>query len=618
MPTEISIITGSTGNAFLSRNIESVNKLDVPDGVIVKHVIVVDGQVYENDTRRIVDQCSLPPTPRIARQLVVLPENTGGDGFLCHRIIATMSFASNADYMCVLDEDNEVDPCHIIVHLNAIGPHRWSFTLRTIIDAESKFVCDDVCESMGNIRPTCLSPSDRLIDTNCYMFRMDLARELAPLWMVRARQQNTMEADRRICQTLLAHEPKGGSTREFSVRYRAAVRQGDGNEGGSVTFDFFKHGNARVLPWTSDKKDVYLYHFDAERTELVLRPGAQHDPLAEWCMTMYDEVRSVNWINGYSCLHALPYDAICLVTLCHPSKVPLDHLKHLKESTHTDIKVILATLEGPNARHRAQWTPSWLKAHADVVMTFCRPLLNDPTIPTVFWPHNARFLRHDHFETVLRQNEGRNTGTVAMVLENRDTSGEYEVCGKTARSLDHKRRSFATGFGPMMTVVGGGWRRWCDEEREAGRPVPSLGYDMPRHMDHRTPIDTYQRHDFALIIENCGGDGAVGYVSEKVGDALIAGAIPLYWGENVDPLSPIGAMMEQGRGKWWIDVREMVSTSDTRCLGEQLKACLEKMTPDEITVMKDDVLRRREGYLLGVGTRAFSTGLGHALGHVSF
>ena len=609
-PVTISIITGSTGNALLSKNLESVNALDVPEGVRVTHAIVVDGPQYEAATRALV--AANPPAGRIQRQVIVLPENTGGDGYLCHRIIAAMSFLTNSTYMCVLDEDNEVEPCHVISHLNAIGPFRWSFTLRSIIDGDSVVQCEDTCESMGNIRPTVLSPADRLIDTNCYMFRADLARELAPLWMVRARQPNAMEADRRICQTLLTHEPKGGSTRAFTVRYRAAVRQGSG---GSVSLDFFERGNARSLPWSPERRDVYLFHFDVEQTERVLGKEAK-DPLGEWCMTMYDDLgQDINWINGYACLHALPYDAICFVAMCHPSTVPLARLRGLRNETHPDLKVILATLEGPNIRHRAQWSSAWLRTHADVVMTYSRPILEDEHIRTVFWPHNARFLSAAHLQQgILRENRGPGTGTVAMVLENRDTRGEYEVGGETAWSLDYMRREMARGFGPALTVVGRGWSAFCDEERDQGRPVPTMGYDMPRHMDPKTPVDTYQDHDVALIVENCGGPGAAGYVSEKVGDALIAGAIPLYWGENVPP----GSLLDQGRGVWWIDLRDVLGgadqpAADEQPLGARIRAFLEARSPDEIQTMKDEVKRRREAYLLGVGTRAFATGLLEAI-----
>ena len=613
-PKTVAIVTGSTANPFLANNVQSVNRLDVPGGVVVKHIVVADGREYASKTKEII--CRFPSEcPNIKRSLVVLPDNTGGTGYLCHRIIAASAFIVNADYMCVLDEDNEVEPCHVICHLNAIGPHGWSFTLRKIIDHASTVLCLDTCESMGNIRPTCLASHDRLIDTNCYMFSVDLARQLAPLWMVKARDPNALEADRRICQTLLTHQPAGGSTREFSVRYRTDVRQGGG---GSVSADFFRRGNTKVPPWHASNRDVYLFHFDHVQTTEIVSSSVKN-PLDEWCPTMFEDVRQVNWINGFECLHALPYDAVCLVTLCHPSTVPLDLLRKLKQETHTDLRVILITSEGPNLRHKDQWQTAWLRDHADVVLTYAKPLLDDPGIKTVFLPHNARFLSKERIASVLRDNNGPNTGTASMVLENRDTRGTYEVAGAPARSLDFMRAKVATEFGPTLTVVGAGWRSFCDSERAAGRVPPMLGYDVPRMIDPMKPMDTYQDHDFAIIIENCGGPGAKGYVSEKFGDALIAGAIPVYWGENVD--DETAPLLARGRGVWWIDIRDALSNGVAdvdgvdACdgLGAHLSRFLLNVPRQEIIRMKEEVVRRREEYLLGVGTLAVAKAINQAL-----
>ena len=614
-PTKsIAIITGSVGSHLLERAIKSVNALNVPDGVTISHLLVADGHRYVESVQRIADRYPPIDRPNIQRHVIALPENTGGDGYLCHRIIAGFSFLTNCDYITVLDEDNELEPCHIIAHLNAIGPHRWSFTLRTIIDAESRVVCHDTCESMGNVRPTCLPPGDdRLIDTNCYMLRTDLARELAPLWVVKAREPGKLEADRQICQTLLRHEPRGGSTREFTVRYRAAVRETTGETGGSVSTAFFTLGNASMRPWTPENVDLYVFHFDADQTRRVLLLGPKN-PLAEWCLTIFDDVENVNLIDGFECLEYLPTDAVCLVNMCHPASLPLDFLKQLKETTHPDLKVILATLEGPNIRHENQWQASFLSRYVDILMTFSRPFLDDDSIRTMYWPHNARFLSRVTLPHVIRENTGPGTGTIAMVLENRPNDGTYTVhTTSTATALDHLRQKFATGIGPSLTVVGRGWNVFCDQERKAGRPSPTLGYDMPRHLDDKTPIDTYVHHDFGLIIENCGGAGAVGYVSEKFSDCLVAGAIPVYWGESIDPVGPYACMLE-GKGIWWLDARDCLSVGDEAMpYGQKLRLFLETFTPERIAEMKSHVRQHREAYLLEVGSMAYATAVSECL-----
>jgi hypothetical protein len=41
-------------------------------------------------------------------------------------------------------------------------------------------------------------------------------------------------------------------------------------------------------------------------------------------------------------------------------------------------------------------------------------------------------------------------------------------------------------------------------------------------------LKTYSNYKFALTFENC--DNAVGYISEKILDAFMAGIVPVYWG----------------------------------------------------------------------------------------
>lgn len=41
-------------------------------------------------------------------------------------------------------------------------------------------------------------------------------------------------------------------------------------------------------------------------------------------------------------------------------------------------------------------------------------------------------------------------------------------------------------------------------------------------------LQTYQNYKFAITFENC--DNAVGYISEKILDAFMAGVVPVYWG----------------------------------------------------------------------------------------
>lgn len=82
----IAILTATTGDPLLERNIRAVNALRPVDGVAIHHWIVVDGDDFDVRTREIVASADTPS--HITRHVLTLPENTGGDGYLCHRVIA--------------------------------------------------------------------------------------------------------------------------------------------------------------------------------------------------------------------------------------------------------------------------------------------------------------------------------------------------------------------------------------------------------------------------------------------------------------------------------------------------------------------------------------------------
>lgn len=613
----IAILTATTGDPLLERNIRAVNALRPVDGVAIHHWIVVDGDDFDVRTREIVASVDTPS--HITRHVLTLPENTGGDGYLCHRVIAGASFLLNATHLTVLDQDNEVTPAHLealVAAMRDVPGARWAYTLRSIIDHESNVQCHDTCESVGAIKPTCIHPADRLIDTNCYLWSMDLARQLAPLWMVKAREEGQMEADRVVCRTLLLHEPKGGCTRDFTVRYRAGVRQDDDSVRGSVSIEFFRRGILSSPVWDPTKKDVYLFHFDKDHTQKLMKRELKF-PLDEWCTTITEDLeKQVNLIDGYKCLDLLPHNAICLVNLCHPATSCLMRLKALKESTHPNIKRVVYMAEGPNMRHQTQWSKEFLDGHANVVLTYTDATLSPEYVKgarftTSRCPHNARFVNKEHVRDprIFRTNAGPGSGTAAMVLENRQGKGEYTIDGVRYTCVDKLRGDLATGWGPSLTVVGKGWTAFCEAERTAGRPVPTLGYDIPRHTDRKTSLDTYESHDFAIIAENCGGPGAKGYVSEKLGDALLSGCVPVYWAENVPDSE---TYLLEGEGTWWVDARRCLPWAAgkgiaDKPLGEKLRLFLElEYGPEKLQEMKERVREHRETYLFQRGSKAYS------------
>jgi hypothetical protein len=604
---KIVIVTGCTADPAVLRCIQSVDA-SLDPGCEVEHWIVVDGQQYEQAaTTLLATQESARPS-WLTRRIVQLPHNTGKDGgqYLCHRVIAACAYlVPSGWWMSVLDQDNEVYPHHLASVATCIrkapDTMRWGWTLRGVIDQSSTVQCLDTVESMGSVRCTCLGAPDRLIDTNCYVFRADLIRELAPLFgTTPARAEGVMEADRRVAHTLLAHEPTSFCTRDWTVKYRVDGR------GDSVTLDFFRRGVRGMRPWSPAKRDLYVFHFDKARTDAVLR-RQQHFPLDEWCLTMYDAMDDTyNLIHGFDSIAGLPHDAVVLLTMCHPDGLPLAELAQLKRTTHPGMTRVLYTAEGPNKRHAAQWTHAFLSQCADVVLTYAadvRTTLERAGMRCVPYPHNARFVDVSHLDDprVCRPNLGPGTGTACMVLEPRAGCETYEIDGVRLTSLDGLRTALMDGSGGF--VAGTGWTAACAQMTEP--PTVLRDPDGGRMRDSMHCVDYYQKHDLAVIVENC---DAAGYVSEKVGDALLAGAVPLYWGSNVDA-DPVSAdMFRRGKNIWWIDLRDVVGTSDPEevCAAHLVGRCIRDYIRDHVDValMKREVLAVRREYLVARGAKA--------------
>jgi len=601
-----SIVSSFTNNAAQAANIQSVNALVVPSGVILKHVIFVDGPQFKDHVDEVLARNPAPD--RVERHVIHLPFNTGGSrdgkpGYLCHLINAASSFLVDTDWISFLDEDNYVTENHLELVAKSITQNpkaKWGFTLRTVFNDEEAL--QDVVESMGNIRNTVCAPGDFLVDTNCFYIQKDLAQLISQLWAVKARQRGEMEADRKIARVLMKEFPNCASTRDHTVMYRL------GNRDDSVQMSFFKTNT--VQPWKKENKDVYVFFFDNVRTQKVLDPGVEKNPLSEWCMTMLDEFHGhgFNLINGYNSFanSALPADALCFIVMCHPQNIPLEQLKSLKETTHKDLTRVLYTVEGPNFRHRAQWSKSFLLQYFDKIMTCANMVLDDDDLSAVYCPHNARFLKNS--ETFV-ENKGGNHGSIAMVLEPRPNKMPYTIDGfdDALNCLDGYRIEAAKGL-PELTVYGNGWSKLIEQFKEDGIVPPHLGHDKGKYHDDQNVVDIYKKYDFVLIFENT---DASGYVSEKFLDAMIAGAIPIYYGKS---LSKNDYDILEGKGTWWIDIQDIIVWGEREyqglALGELIRLYMDSnglRVPTMISLMKKRVSDAREKVVLSRGARAVAS-----------
>lgn len=495
----IAVVTGSVGRIpELHRAVRSVRNQTLR----VKHYVFVDGEEHEAAVREVLGDDGRGVC------VVVLPENTGGTGYNAHRIYAAAAWlVEEADWIAYLDEDCWLQPTHFEDLWASVGErHEWAHSLRTIVDSEGRPVCDDMCESLGGLRHSVLSPGDFLVDVNCYLLKVSLARRVSFVWDAKARDPTKMEVDRAMCHCLLGAGLLPAVSRKHTVVYTA------GSSPTSVRPEFFLEGNRRSQ-FDTTKRDVYVLHYTPEATRRLCS-GDAWNPLEEWAPTTWDGLRDAcNLIDGYANAPIVPPGSILLCTLWHPSAFPEALL------ARDDLFKVVYTVESPNVRHKDQWAWTYLDRF-DVVLTYWKPLLRAHPNKAVFCPMNVHPADLDdplHRPMVLRENQGEGR-SVGMVLERRpQLFGTYEVDGVRLTCLDPLREAYAVGLRELV-VFGKGW-----DGVEGVRVGRSCG--KPEDTEHS--VDILQRFVFALVLENCDAEG---YVSEKIYDAWMAGCVPLYYG----------------------------------------------------------------------------------------
>ena len=236
MTKSATVIIPTTGAASLADAIGSV-LLQLHSSV--ECWVVIDGAAFAKSAFEITNRYPSVKT-------MVLPDNTGANGFYGHRIYAATSFLVNTDYVLFLDQDNWMRPNHISSQINNCENNGldWSYSLRSIYDKDGNYLLDDNCESLGKW-PLFLSDQHHLVDTSCYCIKRDTIVRVGGAWY------GGWGWDRQFYATISHHFPNFNTTGVHSLCYRL-----DGNPN-SVNKDFFIQGNAvmqqkygAMLPWT--------------------------------------------------------------------------------------------------------------------------------------------------------------------------------------------------------------------------------------------------------------------------------------------------------------------------------------------------------------------------------
>jgi glycosyltransferase involved in cell wall biosynthesis len=229
------VITPSIGHKDLERAIKSVQDQDYLN---VEHLIVADGPMYKDKVNSIVSKYFNKNT---TVYFTTLPYNTGRHRWNGHRIYGSFPMLMHhSDLVCYLDEDNYFDTNHIssLVQTMVNTKSDWVYSLRKIIDQNGNFVCDDNCESLGDLSPVWNNSNDYLIDTSCYMIKRPIAIIVGQVWNKPTRPPKPlMEPDRELFKVLKENWKNFHCSKEYTLNYAT------GNRSDSVKSEFFVAGN---------------------------------------------------------------------------------------------------------------------------------------------------------------------------------------------------------------------------------------------------------------------------------------------------------------------------------------------------------------------------------------
>jgi glycosyltransferase involved in cell wall biosynthesis len=239
------VIIATTGRDSLRRAVDSVLAQTHDD---VTCVVVSDGPKFAEETMLILS--SYHHVKRV--QSLYLPQNTGANGYVCHRIYGAVPLLLNQDYIFYLDDDNWYEPDHVRNCIAACVENdlEWCFALRNIYH-NGEYLCRDDCESLG-LWPVWYNRDFAHVDTNCYCIRRDVAITLASRWhksrMVDGKVQPS--ADTQLCNYLNRSHPRRALVPKYTVNYEL------GSWELSPRPEFFTDGNIAMveqyggkLPW---------------------------------------------------------------------------------------------------------------------------------------------------------------------------------------------------------------------------------------------------------------------------------------------------------------------------------------------------------------------------------
>jgi hypothetical protein len=509
----LTIITPTIGSEYLKRCMDSVKNQSNQN---FNYYIVTDGKKYEKNVNDIINDTNYNCQDNF--KFLPLVENTGANGWNGHRIYISMAFLTNSDYIMFLDEDNTLEPNHVESVMQVIKEKQldWTFTLRNIIDKNDNFICQDNCESLGNLHHVWNNPNDYLVDVNCYCIKREVFIKHCLDFHKKARPENDIEVDRALYRSLSSssnsnNKYKFESTGLHTVNYRV------GNRSDSVKAEFFLKGNEVMK--TNNSKTIYVFHLDPNWTDKCISTNefdydSRRYLYEDGNKTMLYKLKEKGYrvLDGYR--NSIPSGSVCFFTIMDIKLFPKNILER------KDLKKICYLLEGPNSWHKDNYDYDTLNKYFDKIISYWKPLLSKNKVE--YFPFVSRFDMTNKYHKEIINKKRKYDKTIGMILANRPNNESYSINGIELKRLDWIRKELVLKL-DNVTVHGQGW----DEINN--HKYITIENIRNRMMDDTDIHQFYKRFNFALIIENC---DALNYVSEKIYDAWVAGCIPIYYASN--------------------------------------------------------------------------------------
>ena len=563
---EIVVITPSVNHLLLKKCIESVQNQNIPN---VKHLIVIDGPKYSKQIREIINLY----IHRVPIHIIELPWNVGADGWYGYRVYGSMPILCNSHYISYLDEDNFIEPNHLLCLMKTIAKDDldWTFCLRKITNKQGEYVLDDNCESLGNftkgvgIVNNSLVSGDYMCDTSTLLLNRQVAVEMSSYWNHKLRT-----TDRFFVKQLMEKYPNFKGTMSKTLNYSASPEQ----------INFFKLGN-QALGHTFSSQIVYLFHFDPEHTAEFFSTRHNNDrsyAFDEWCISMPRDLdKHYTLLDGYLNEHMISKGSIILVHMCMPQFIP-------KSVYRNDLIKIGCMIESPNIRHQDQWNIKFLN-NFNYFLTFWKPLINNEKF--IYMPFNTYYMNLEEINQLINYYSTNTIDrSICMVLERRELPRSFEINDIKLECLDHLREMYIQDLDDIV-LYGRGWDKY------ENHPKIHVADSRGKVFGFTKSSDIIKNYTFNLIIENTTAEG---YVSEKIYAAWIAGAIPIYYG-NFDErlINVLGPIVNQ----MYIDLKQFKTS-------EELNNFINSMTNEDIQGYRERIIKYRKHILAKVSCEAYT------------